>query len=74
MRRTLLLGAVLPLGLAAKGGWGDTTLPLPDGEWRDEVSGRVIPGSTDVPLATILADLPVALLVSTSSTTEQETV
>ena len=64
----------LPLGLAAKGGWGDTTLPLPDGEWRDEVSGRVIPGSTAVPLATILADLPVALLVSTSSTTDEETV
>ncbi len=64
----------LPLGLAAKGGWGDTTLSLPDGEWRDEVSGRVVPGSTDVPLATILADLPVALLVSTSSTTEEETV
>jgi (1->4)-alpha-D-glucan 1-alpha-D-glucosylmutase len=64
----------LPLGLAAKGGWGDTTLPLPDGEWRDEVSGRVIPGSTAVPLATILADLPVALLVSTGSTTEKETV
>ena len=61
----------LPLGLAAKGGWGDTTLSLPDGEWRDEVSGRVIPGATDVPLATILADLPVALLVSTSSTTEE---
>jgi malto-oligosyltrehalose synthase len=64
----------LPLGLAAKGGWGDTTLPLPDGEWRDEVSGRIIPGSTAVPLATILADLPVALLVSTSSTTDEETV
>jgi (1->4)-alpha-D-glucan 1-alpha-D-glucosylmutase len=64
----------LPLGLAAKGGWGDTTLPLPDGEWRDEVSGRVISGSTAVPLATILADLPVALLISTSSTTDEETV
>jgi (1->4)-alpha-D-glucan 1-alpha-D-glucosylmutase len=60
----------LPLGLAAKGGWGDTTLSLPDGAWRDEISGRDIPGSTDVPLATILADLPVALLTKT----EEETV
>jgi len=60
----------LPLGLAAKGGWGDTTLDLPAGEWRDEISGRVVPGTTGVRLAEILADLPVALLVSTSSTTE----
>jgi (1->4)-alpha-D-glucan 1-alpha-D-glucosylmutase len=60
----------LPLGLAAKGGWGDTTLDLPAGEWRDEISGRVVPGTTGVRLAEILADLPVALLVSTGSTTE----
>ena len=65
----------LPLGLAAKGGWGDTTLPLPAGEWRDEVSGRVISvDSSDsaggVPVAELLAELPVAVLVSTSSTSE----
>jgi (1->4)-alpha-D-glucan 1-alpha-D-glucosylmutase len=58
----------LPIGLAAKGGWDDTTLSLPAGEWRDEVSGRVIPGSPDVPLAEILTDLPVALLTKTEET------
>ena len=30
----------LPVGLAARGGWGDTALELPDGAWRDAVSGR----------------------------------
>ena len=60
----------LPLGLAAKGGWGETTLELPSGEWRDEISGRIVSGSTGVPLAELLGVLPVALLVSTSSTNE----
>ena len=64
----------LPLGLAAKGGWGETTLELPSGEWRDEISGRIVSGSTGVPLAELLGVLPVALLVSTCSTTEEETV
>jgi (1->4)-alpha-D-glucan 1-alpha-D-glucosylmutase len=55
----------LPIGLGARGGWGDTTLALPVGEWRDEISGRPFSGSADVPLAEILADLPVALLTRT---------
>jgi (1->4)-alpha-D-glucan 1-alpha-D-glucosylmutase len=50
----------LPHGLAAAGGWQDTVLTLPDGEWRELVSGRGWSGS--VPLAKLLADLPVALL------------
>jgi (1->4)-alpha-D-glucan 1-alpha-D-glucosylmutase len=49
----------LPVGLAARGGWGDTTLALPDGHWRDLLSGRVV--SSDV--SDVLRDLPVALLV-----------
>ncbi len=38
----------LPLGLAARGGWGETTLALPDGTAR--------------PVAELLGDAPVALL------------
>jgi (1->4)-alpha-D-glucan 1-alpha-D-glucosylmutase len=49
----------LPLGLSERGGWGDTTLALPEGCWRDVISGRVV--STSV--ADVLATLPVALLV-----------
>ena len=51
----------LPLGLAARGGWGDTSLALPPGEWTDTISARTLSG--DVALAEVLGDLPVALLV-----------
>ncbi|WP_245701423.1 malto-oligosyltrehalose synthase [Tessaracoccus oleiagri] len=43
-------------------GWGDHTVFLPDGEFRDLFTGRVVPGG-QTPLADILADHPVALLV-----------
>ena len=49
----------LPLGLAARGGWGDTVLDLPPGAWTDLITGRPTDGS----LASLLADHPVALLV-----------
>ena len=55
----------LPVGLAGRGGWGDTALGLPDGRWRDVVSGRVLTATGGrLPLADVLADLPVALLVT----------
>ncbi|WP_405218500.1 malto-oligosyltrehalose synthase [Agrococcus sp. Ld7] len=53
----------LPIGLDARGGWGDTTLQLPDGEgrWRELLTGRELDGGT-VRLADLLEALPVALL------------
>jgi len=48
----------LPLGLAARGGWGETRLGL-DGTWRDVLSDRVVSSRLD----DVLRDLPVALLV-----------
>jgi (1->4)-alpha-D-glucan 1-alpha-D-glucosylmutase len=50
----------LPVGLARRGGWGDTTVELPGDGWRDLLTGRNL---TDVRLATLLDRLPVALLV-----------
>jgi (1->4)-alpha-D-glucan 1-alpha-D-glucosylmutase len=50
----------LPVGLADRGGWGDTALRLPDGSWTEQVSGRTFTGR--VLLADLLGDLPVALL------------
>ncbi|RYP88617.1 malto-oligosyltrehalose synthase [Nocardioides guangzhouensis] len=50
----------LPVGLAARGGWGDAVLRLPDGSWTEQVSGRRFSGA--VRLSDLLADLPVALL------------
>ncbi|NIH80077.1 malto-oligosyltrehalose synthase [Amycolatopsis viridis] len=59
-RRGLITVATrLPVGLAAAGGWRDTVLPLPDGEWTDTLTGTVVTGQ----LAAMLARYPVALLV-----------
>ena len=50
----------LILGLA--GDWSDTTLNLPPGEWRHELTGETIRGSA-CRLADLLRTFPVALLV-----------
>ncbi|GAA1283181.1 malto-oligosyltrehalose synthase [Pseudonocardia aurantiaca] len=54
----------LPVGLEARGGWGDTVLPLPEGttDWHDVISGAPVDGSAPR-LATVLERYPVALLV-----------
>ncbi|MDQ0382077.1 malto-oligosyltrehalose synthase [Amycolatopsis thermophila] len=49
----------LPVGLAAAGGWRDTVLPLPAGEWTDAITGSAVTGE----LSAMLARYPVALLV-----------
>ena len=51
-----------------RGGWRDTTLALPAGEWVDAVTGRLFTG--DAPVAEVLADLPVALLLRSSAPLE----
>ncbi|MGY1858286.1 malto-oligosyltrehalose synthase [Modestobacter sp. SYSU DS0290] len=53
----------LPVHLAGTG-WGDTGLALPTGAWRDLFTGtRVVADAHGAPLAELLAQLPVALLV-----------
>ncbi len=52
----------LPVGLAARGGWGETVLPLPGGSWTDAFTG--FSTSSRVPLADLLARYPVALLLA----------
>lgn len=49
----------LPVTLRNTGGWQDARLPLPEGSWRDVLTGR----ATDGALAGLLGELPVALLV-----------
>ncbi len=55
----------LPVGLKRLGGWGETRLRLPEGRWRDLISGHLV--ETDDHRGVLLADLldryPVALLV-----------
>ena len=59
-RRGLITMATrLPVGLAAGGGWRDTVLPLPEGEWTDVITGAAATGE----LSAMLARYPVALLV-----------
>lgn len=55
----------LPVGLTDRGGWGDTVLRLPEGDYVDQVTGRAHTGG--VRLAELLADLPVALLAREDS-------
>jgi (1->4)-alpha-D-glucan 1-alpha-D-glucosylmutase len=52
----------LPVGLAARGGWGDAVAMLPRGAHRDVLTGAVHEGGP-VPLASLLSRYPVALLV-----------
>jgi (1->4)-alpha-D-glucan 1-alpha-D-glucosylmutase len=53
----------LPVGLAAEG-WGDTALQLPNGAWRDLLTGeRFVSDVAGVAADVLLARLPVALLV-----------
>ncbi|UGQ13777.1 malto-oligosyltrehalose synthase [Yinghuangia sp. ASG 101] len=54
------LATRLPVGLAARGGWGDTRLDLRKGTWTDVLTGRRI--AHDAPLAEVFTHLPVALL------------
>ncbi|WP_255447090.1 malto-oligosyltrehalose synthase [Schumannella soli] len=51
----------LPLGLAAAGGWGDTTVIVESSPFVDLLTGREYPGGS-IPLADLLATYPVALL------------
>jgi (1->4)-alpha-D-glucan 1-alpha-D-glucosylmutase len=57
----------MPLGLAARGGWGDTTVTLADGTWRDLVSDRSFEVAGGLAVGELLTDLPVALLVREDS-------
>ncbi len=57
------LAVVLPRLLHGLGGdWGDTTLELPAGRWKDVMTDREESGGAPVPLAELLKDFPVAVL------------
>jgi (1->4)-alpha-D-glucan 1-alpha-D-glucosylmutase len=54
------LATRLPEGLARRGGWGDCSLQLPPGRWRDRLGGGAWEGT--VLAGEVLAGLPVALM------------
>ncbi len=57
----IALATRLPYALERGGGWRDTVLTLPAGSYRDLLTGSQFDGTR--PLAQLLADYPVALLV-----------
>ncbi|MEU4390241.1 malto-oligosyltrehalose synthase [Kribbella sp. NPDC023855] len=57
----LTIATRLPVALHRLGGWGDSTVVLPDGDWKDVLTGRSV-GSGAARIHDLLADLPVALL------------
>jgi len=60
--RVVAVATRLPVGLAARGGWGQTALALPEGSWTDALTG--FSTSQSVPLAELLTRYPVALLLA----------
>ena len=61
----------LVLGLRQAGGWKDTAVQLPPGEWIDVITGRRHGGAKGEPssayLLKLLRDFPVALLVTSEA-------
>jgi len=57
----LVLATRLPFRLAESGGWTGTTVLLPTGPWRDQLTEREFEGG-ETPVSDLLADYPVALL------------
>ena len=58
----ITVAARLPVGLRQRGGWASTVLPVPEGRWRDVLTGATHSGPRLL-LSDIEIRLPVALLV-----------
>jgi (1->4)-alpha-D-glucan 1-alpha-D-glucosylmutase len=65
--RVAAVATRLPAGLVRSGGWGDTTLALPQGPWRCRLTGQVYKADpatgAGIAMAELISTLPVALLV-----------
>jgi (1->4)-alpha-D-glucan 1-alpha-D-glucosylmutase len=61
----ITLATRLPVGLSAAGGWGDTTLLLPPGRFRDAFTGTAY--TDELYMADALGQYPVALLLAEKS-------
>ncbi|MBA3573435.1 MAG: malto-oligosyltrehalose synthase [Pseudonocardiales bacterium] len=59
-RGVIAVATRLPAGLAARGGWGNTILPLPGGSWTDALTGTRVHGTPE--LSRLLSRYPAALL------------
>jgi (1->4)-alpha-D-glucan 1-alpha-D-glucosylmutase len=57
----ITLATRLPVGLESAGGWNDTVVTLPEGEYRDALTGTAC--HRDLPVSDALGRYPVALLL-----------
>lgn len=62
--QAVLVATRLAAGLERDGGWGEHDVTLPEGSWRDLLTGRGVSQGPDgrTLLANLLRDLPVAIL------------
>jgi (1->4)-alpha-D-glucan 1-alpha-D-glucosylmutase len=58
----IIVATRLPAGLARRGGWAGTALPVPPGRWRDVLTGAAHDGPRPL-LSGIALRLPVAILI-----------
>jgi (1->4)-alpha-D-glucan 1-alpha-D-glucosylmutase len=61
--RAITVVTRLAAALDRSGGWGEATVTLPAGTWRDVLTGQGMPGG-EVSLGQVLDRLPVCLLVA----------
>jgi len=47
--------------MTLRGDWGDTSIVLPDGNWKNVMTNQTMPGGT-IRLSELLREFPVALL------------
>lgn len=59
--RVIAVATRKPIQLERGGGWADTTLTLPEGQWQEQLTGRSYSG--EVPVAELLDITSTALLV-----------
>jgi (1->4)-alpha-D-glucan 1-alpha-D-glucosylmutase len=64
--RSVTVVTRLPVALDRHGGWAGHTLTLPEGSWRDVITGRTVSGGP-CRLADLLDRFPVALLAADGS-------
>ena len=58
----IIVATRLPVGLRQRGGWADTALEVPEGRWRDVLTGAEHDGPRPV-LCDLALRLPVAILI-----------
>ena len=59
--------AIVPrMPLRVADGWGNTTVNVPEGSWRNRLTGEPV-GSGQLRLSSVFAKFPVALLVKESA-------